>query len=104
MKKVRLNALINILTLLFFITSAVSGIILWVFLPSGDSLSQDKLLLSQGLGGELERVFFGLSRSTWSDLHIYSGLIFIILVVTHDMLHWRWYKNLPRILARGERR
>jgi len=103
MKKVKLNALINILTLAFFITSAVSGIIMWIFLPTGDGLSQDRLQLSQGLGGKLDTVFFGLPRRTWSDLHTYSGLILITLVVSHDVLHWRWYKNLPRILGRGEK-
>ncbi|MBS7623410.1 DUF4405 domain-containing protein [Candidatus Bathyarchaeota archaeon] len=102
MKRVTLNALINIFTLAFFVTSATSGIILWLFLSFEDRPFQDYFrIYDEGAGPEHD--FFGVPRRAWTDLHICSGLIFIMLVVSHDALHWRWYRNLPRILARRDR-
>ncbi|MEM2942507.1 MAG: DUF4405 domain-containing protein [Candidatus Bathyarchaeia archaeon] len=103
MRRVRLNALINIFTLAFFVTSATSGVILWLFLPCEDSSSQDRSRIFDEAGAGSMHHLFTVSRRAWTDLHTCSGLIFIVLVVSHDVLHWRWYRNLPRILARRDR-
>jgi hypothetical protein len=103
MKRITLNALINILTLAFFVTSATSGIILWLSLSCEEISPQDHSRIYEAGAWSEHRLFIGPRRG-WTDLHTYSGLIFIVLVLSHDALHWRWYRNLPRILARRDRR
>jgi len=43
--------------------------------------------LSPGAGG-LE--LWGWRRHDWGDLHYYSALVFLPLLVLHVALHWRW--------------
>ena len=100
MKKVKFNALINIFTLIFFIASGISGIIIWIILPDGDSVMLKDTRLPQEDKVMLDRQFLCLSRHNWMDIHTYTSLVFIILVLSHDALHWSWFKRLPRILSR----
>jgi len=79
MKRVKLNALIDIFSLIFFLVSLISGIVLWIVLPSG--------------GG-----FQGINRRGWINIHIISSLVFAILVICHHILHWNWFKNLAKII------
>jgi len=76
---VKFNAVVNILSLLFFIISAFSGFVLMFLFPPG--------------GGGL--TFLGFVRHKWINIHTQSSVIFILLVVVHLMLHWNYFKNLP---------
>lgn len=77
------NKIVNIINSFTFLISFISGIIVWLFLPSG-----------QGFRGVQDKLFFGLARHNWIDIHIISSLIFIGLTIVHLILHWRWIKNL----------
>ena len=91
----RFNAIVNITILLFFLIAAFSGIIIWLVLPES---TIDFQTYSSKDVGKTSAIFLELSRHNWVDIHIVSSLIFVILVVLHDVLHWKWFKSLPKIL------
>ena len=78
MKRTKLNALVDIFSLVFFLVSLISGVFLWIVLPGGG--------------------FQGLNRRDWMNIHIISSLVFFILIICHHILHWSWFKNLPKII------
>ena len=93
----RFNAIVNITILFFFLIATISGIIIWLVLP-GSSLGFQPANSSQDAGKTSSMIFLEVPRHNWIDIHIFSSLIFVILVVLHDVLHWKWFKTLPKIL------
>ena len=93
MKKIQLNAFVNIVAFIAVLISLVSGIVLWQALPHGSGFRG-------GRGFLAEQFFWGLDRSAWLDLHYISSLAFGILVIYHLILHWNWIKCLPKIFSR----
>jgi len=75
----KVNKWVNILSFFFFVVSLKSGIILWLFLKPYQGGRNNDFLLSKGL---------------WSDIHLYSSLIFVFLVIIHLFLHKHWFINL----------
>jgi len=100
MRRVKFNALINVFTLIFFILSGISGIIIWVVIPSLDSVMLGGTNYLEGGRVMPDRSFLYFPRDSWMGLHIYSSAVFIILVVSHDVLHLSWFRKLPKILSR----
>jgi len=82
----KINALIDILLFILFIPTAVSSFILYFYLPSG--------------GGKVASEIWGLTRHNWTEIHYYIGFAFIALMVIHLLFHWKWIKNLNKILRR----
>ena len=95
--KIKINAFINILNFLVFLIISVSGLILWLVLPGGRGF--------RGLMGlEQNNIFLGLKRDCWKTLHNYSGLILMLLVLVHLVLHWPYIKNLPKIFFKKSKK
>ena len=91
----RFNAIVNITILIFFFVATFSGIIIWLILPESIISFQTE---SSKEVGKTSAILLDLSRHNWINIHIISSLIFVILVVLHDVLHWKWFKSLPKIL------
>jgi len=89
MKKVKLNAFIDIFSFFAFLFSFFSGVILWRVLPGG-GFHGGRVFLT-------EQFFLGLARQDWKNIHHVSCLIFTILILCHLILHWNWIKNLPKM-------
>jgi hypothetical protein len=82
------NAIVDICALISFLPSLISGLVLFLVLPSGGGGSG-------GGKGVLDAVeFLGLTRAVWKDLHNYSSLIFAALIIIHLVLHWRYFRTL----------
>lgn len=77
MNKSKLNFVVDFLAFISFLVAAKTGFIILFFLPSG---------VRQG--GYQE--FFGITKSTYSAIHNWAGVILIILVIIHIILHWQW--------------
>lgn len=78
MNKVKLNYLTNLLMVILFLGTAISGLVLFFFLPEG-----------QRRGGYQE--FLGIIKRDWVNFHNRCGLILIFLVAIHLILHWKWF-------------
>jgi len=81
----RINYVVDFLITISFIVTAITGLILFFFLPSG---------VKQGS----YQTFLGIIKGTWSAVHDWSGIIFIILIVLHFILHWNWVVSMTKNL------
>jgi len=96
MKKIRINAIVDLLMLLVFLPSFFSGIVLFKILPSGNRIQSGRNLFLE------ENVFWSLTEHEWTNIHNISSLIFSALILIHFLLHLPWLKSLPKIFLRKE--
>ena len=80
MKKARLNIIVNLISLLSLIIVSISGFVLLIIFSRGGAT-----------------FFLNLSRFQWLRMHDVSSILFIILMLVHIILHWSWFKNLPKL-------
>ncbi|MDD1666027.1 MAG: DUF4405 domain-containing protein [Methanomicrobiales archaeon] len=89
MTRLRTNLLIDIIMLVVFIPSLISGIILWL-VPQG----------YQGGRWVTGSILIGLSRSSWSGIHTITGFALAALIVLHLVFHIPQIRNAGKILRR----
>jgi len=82
MKHLTANTLIDLGSLIAFIPTLVTGLILFLYLPSGT-----------GRGGAS---WMGISRHDWVLYHDIAGFAFAALIVVHLLLHWTFFRTLVR--------
>ncbi|MEM4153001.1 MAG: DUF4405 domain-containing protein [Candidatus Pacearchaeota archaeon] len=83
MEKVKLNYIIDFLMAIFFIITAITSLVIFFFLPSGIPH-----------GGN--QMFLGITKREWLSVHNNSGIIFIVLVIVHFILHWNWIISMTK--------
>jgi hypothetical protein len=81
MRRTTLNFIVDAVALLDLLLMTATGILLKTVLPPGSG---------GGHGGGEARTLLGLGRHDWGSIHFILSLIFIALIVTHLLLHWRW--------------
>ena len=86
MKRVTLNALVDIGGLITFILSLITGLVLYFFLPSGG-----------GRGGSWV-TWMGITRHDWVLIHDITSFVFAALLIIHLLLHVRFFKNIRMAL------
>lgn len=77
MDKPKINYLVDFIALISFLVTSITGLIIFLFLPSG---------VRQGRFQE----FIGITKEVWNFIHIWSGILMLVLVVIHLILHWDW--------------
>ena len=82
MNRAKLNFAVDSLLLVSFLISAVTGLVLFIYLPPGSRLGQ----LS----------FLGINKLVWIKWHNISSLVFIAVVVIHFALHFKWYLTIAK--------
>jgi hypothetical protein len=86
MKRVTINAIIDIGCLITFIPSLITGLVLYLVLPSGS-----------GRGGNWA-TYLGIARDQWVTMHNYSSLVFAVLLILHLLLHGKFFRHISRTL------
>jgi len=89
MKRITINALVDIGCLITFIPSLISGLVLFLFLPGGS-----------GKGGSWA-TYLGIARDQWLTMHNYTSLAFTALLVIHLLLHSMYFRNIRKCLMPG---
>lgn len=85
------NYILFVIMFLLALTQAVSGFVLWLALPSGSHGYQG------GRGVELaESTFLSWSRHNWIDLHDWTAVALLVMLITHLILHWKWLVYMTR--------
>ena len=84
MKRIAINALVDLGCLIMFIPSLVSGLVLYVVLSEG------------GRRGGGWTLFLGISRNQWVTMHNNSSLIFAALLIIHLLLHLIFFRNINK--------
>ncbi|MDD3783885.1 MAG: DUF4405 domain-containing protein [Candidatus Portnoybacteria bacterium] len=80
MTKNKLNFLVDFLAAICFLVIAKTGLIIFFFLPEGVRR-----------GGYQE--FFGITKKTYTGIHNWAGIVFVVLILLHIVLHWDWIIN-----------
>ena len=83
MDKTELNYIIDILMGISFTITAVAGLIIFIFLPSG---------IKQGS----YQHFLGISKQVWINIHNFSGIILITIILIHLALHRNWIFSITK--------
>ena len=89
-RRTRMNWLINSALFISASLAILSGIY-FLFLPSGGYQSGRNSM--SGL-----TIIF--ARATWSDLHLWAGVVMIIAVTIHFAFHWQWVKQMSKRVFR----
>jgi hypothetical protein len=84
MKRVTINALVDIGCLITFIPSLVSGLVLYLVLPEG------------GGRGSGWATYLGIPRQQWMTMHDNTSLVFTALLIIHLILHWKFFRNINK--------
>lgn len=87
------NAWLDAVIFITFVLTALTGVILWLILPDGSGSSYS--------------LFLGISKSTWVTVHDWAGVVILVGLLTHVVLHWEWVAciaaRFPRPLPRQVR-
>lgn len=89
MNKAKINYTVDMLALISFLVTAVSGLAIFFFMPEGVRR-----------GGFQE--FLGITKNVWVDAHDVAGIIFIILAIIHFLLHWQWLVSMTKCIFAGK--
>ena len=79
MKKTTTNFSMDILLFIVLLSQSFTGII----------LHRVPLELS-------DNTVLGLTRYTWGTLHWVVSLLFVVVILTHIILHWGWMKSITK--------
>lgn len=76
MKKLHTNIIVDVLMLVAITITSFSGFVLDTLLP-------------RGRGGMARySSVMGMNRREWHDIHLIVGIILVVLLVLHIVLHW----------------
>ena len=83
MDRSKLNYWIDVGMFLSFLVTAVTGIMLILFLPSG---------IRQGS----YQVLWGMIKETWLKIHTLAGILMVVICIIHIILHWKWIVSMTK--------
>lgn len=96
MKRGTVNFIVDLVSFVDLLGMACTGFIMKYILPPGTGgLGRD---LHEGAGREHVKYLWSMTRHEWGRIHYYLGLLFLVLIVVHIILHWNWIKNYVKRL------
>jgi hypothetical protein len=84
MRRITINAIIDIGCLITFIASLLTGLVLYLVLPSG------------GGRGNSWVTYLNIPRSEWVTMHDFTSFAFTALLILHMILHWYFFRNIRK--------
>ncbi len=93
MKRPSLNFVVDLLGFINLLCLAFTGYVMMYIMPHGSGGGQGRQFRG-GTGGDHQQIkeFFSQTRHQWSDIHFYVAISFLILMLIHIILHWKWIK------------
>jgi hypothetical protein len=86
MKRITINALVDIGCLITFIPSLISGLVLYLVFPEGGGRGSGWL------------TYLGIPKNQWVTMHNNTSLIFAALLIIHLLLHWKFFRHINKAL------
>lgn len=83
MNKTKIKYTVDLITLLSFIITAISGLALKFFMPSG--VRQGRL-----------QEFLGVAKNGWVEVHEIAGILMIIFAVIHIAMYWKMFTCMTK--------
>jgi len=96
MRKWVQNYTLFIIMFLLALCQAVSGFTLWLALPSGEGYQG-------GRGAGLDAsTFLSWPRHNWIDLHDWTAVALLAMLIIHLILHWKWIVYMTKKSLSGK--
>jgi hypothetical protein len=86
MKRIKSLALVDLLALISLVVMTGSGLVLYLFWPTGSG--------GAGKNPNFVSDFIGFDHHQWVLFHDWSALIFIVLMVIHLAMHYSFMKEM----------
>ena len=96
MKRGTLNFVVDLVSFIDLVCLTLTGFVMKYILPPGTG--GRGRMLHEGRGVEQIKELWSMTRHQWGDIHFYLALLFLILMVAHIILHWRWIKSYLKSL------
>jgi cytochrome b subunit of formate dehydrogenase len=84
MKKWLRNYILFIIMLLLGAIQVISGFLLWLVIPGGH---RGLGITRSGLFADTDVLW---SRYTWIEIHDWTAVALLVIVIIHIILHWKW--------------
>ena len=84
MNKIKARYLVDLVTLVSFVVTAVTGVIIFIFLPPSEG--------NRGVHND----FLGWGRHDWGAVHDWAGIIMIIFALLHVILYWKIFAAMAK--------
>lgn len=96
MRRSSINFVVDLISFVDLLVLAFTGAIMkWVLPPGTGGRGRE---LHGGRGRESIELFWGLGRHDWGAVHFWLAVVFIVLMVVHIFLHWKWIKSYVKSL------
>jgi hypothetical protein len=92
-RQARVNFALNSLLFTAFFLAGLSGLVVWLVLPSGGYRG--------GRNPFYNATLLGLTRHGWNDVHLWTGLAMMVVLAVHLALHWGWLTCIARRYAQA---
>ena len=92
------NIIIDIAMFLSMVVTSISGLVIRVIAPLRKVATEEWVR-------EAAITIVGSGRRVWKEIHLWSGVILLVLLVVHVVLHWKvidgfFRKHIPSGAAR----
>ena len=85
-KKTKINYIVDVMILIMFALSAVSGFALM-------RPEEERMMTTTAVMDE--------NRAIISDIHIFSSFLMVAGVIAHLILHWKWMVTMTRNMTQN---
>ncbi|MFA5777026.1 MAG: DUF4405 domain-containing protein [Parcubacteria group bacterium] len=79
MNKIKIKYAIDFITLVSFVITAITGAIIFLFLPPGEG--------NRGIHND----FLGWGRHDWGAVHDWAGIIMVVFALIHVAMYWKMF-------------
>jgi hypothetical protein len=79
MNRARYNFWLDMINLMAFLITTITGFSLWLVFPH-----------------KINTISLGFPRIVWLVTHICFGLVGVVGIVIHIVMHWDWFKALRK--------
>ncbi|RKY08415.1 MAG: hypothetical protein DRP65_09140 [Planctomycetota bacterium] len=98
MSRSTLNFILDLVSFLNLLGLTITGFIMKYVLPPGTSGMGRALHGGTGRGIQVKELWL-MTRHEWGSIHFYLAVVFVVLMITHVILHWRWIKSYAKSVA-----
>ena len=95
MNRTYLNFLIDALAFVAFLFLLSTGMVLLYQLPPGSGGRQG-FGTGHGASERSVQLLWGWTRHEWGDIHYWTALVLMAVLVLHLFLHWKWIAGVVR--------
>ncbi|MBN1392901.1 MAG: DUF4405 domain-containing protein [Sedimentisphaerales bacterium] len=91
MSRNAVNFILDLVSFLILLGLTFTGYIIKYVLPPGTGGTGRILHDGSGQGIYIEELW-SMTRHEWGSIHFYMAIVFVGLMITHIILHWKWIK------------